>query len=118
MKPELAPSTYVQCNQAFTAPELPTLLCDRVRDHEGCHYCATNKLWYDEDTRHVFALKETKNSETMGEFAEYCRTHPNERFWQALRNWSGQSFTVAGGPGWVEDAENSVDTFNWEGRDK
>lgn len=25
-------------------------------------------------------------------FVKYCLTHPNERFWQALVNWSGYNF--------------------------
>ena len=31
----------------------------------------------------------SKNSTQLVSFTEYCRQHPDERFWQALRNWSG-----------------------------
>jgi len=30
-----------------------------------------------------------KNAEQLQEFTEYCAKNPGERFWQALRNWSG-----------------------------
>jgi hypothetical protein len=30
-----------------------------------------------------------KNAALLGEFTAYCVAHPEERFWQALRNWSG-----------------------------
>jgi hypothetical protein len=30
-----------------------------------------------------------KNAELLGGFTGYCLAHPDERFWQALRNWSG-----------------------------
>lgn len=39
-------------------------------------------------------------------FAEYCGNHPEQRFWQALRNWSKRKFIYADG----------MDTFYWEGR--
>lgn len=39
-------------------------------------------------------------------FAEYCGNHPEERFWQALRNWSKRKIIQADGQ----------DTFFWEGR--
>lgn len=28
-------------------------------------------------------------------FIAYCKAHPDERFWQALRNWSGVPFLYA-----------------------
>lgn len=31
----------------------------------------------------------TRNSEKLASFVAYCESHPDERFWQALRNWSG-----------------------------
>lgn len=38
---------------------------------------------------------ESKNRLTLMSFVHYCATHPNERFWQALRNWSGARFVLA-----------------------
>lgn len=36
-----------------------------------------------------------KNQKKLNSFIDYCRKHPEERFWQALRNWSGYSFILA-----------------------
>lgn len=36
----------------------------------------------------------TRNSEALDSFIEYCESHPHERFWQALRNWSRFSFIL------------------------
>ena len=30
-----------------------------------------------------------KSKLKLEEFTKYCESHPEERFWQALRNWSG-----------------------------
>lgn len=38
---------------------------------------------------------QTRNSEVLQSFMTYCNLHPNERFWQALRNWSGKAFLYA-----------------------
>ena len=32
---------------------------------------------------------ESKNYDTLREFMRYCQDHPEQRFWQALCNWSG-----------------------------
>ncbi len=60
----------------------------------------------------------TRNSEVLADFVQYCTTHPDERFWQALRNWSGymavgvtDTFSFDKG-GYVDHR----DTFYWEGR--
>ena len=63
---------------------------------------------------------ETRNSATLRDFSEYCIEHPEERFWQALRNWSGAAFVL-----FIEDrgyhsgssivVENH-DTFHREGK--
>ena len=31
----------------------------------------------------------SKNSRLIASFKIYCEEHPEERFWQALRNWCG-----------------------------
>lgn len=53
-----------------------------------------------------------KNREVLMDFAKYCAEHPNERFWQALRNWSGYPTIL------VETIlhANCRDTFYFEGR--
>lgn len=63
----------------------------------------------------------TRNSELLASFTKYCEEHPDERFWQALRNWSGEAFILAGEyqyrtckiP-WNKDKLR--DTFYWEGK--
>jgi hypothetical protein len=37
----------------------------------------------------------SKNKTALDDFVEYCEKHPEERFWQALRNWSGAGFILA-----------------------
>jgi hypothetical protein len=54
-----------------------------------------------------------KNKKTLDDFVAYCEAHPDERFWQALRNWVGKPFVTVGNPGSVLE-----DTFYWEGKDK
>lgn len=59
--------------------------------------------------------KATRNGRTLFDFVCYCVHHPDERFWQALRNWSGyDKINVE-----VTDATDLVtrqqDTFYWEG---
>lgn len=56
----------------------------------------------------------TRNSEALQSFVDYCAHHPDERFWQALRNWSGQSFILASDR--EPTATHLRDTFGWEGR--
>lgn len=36
----------------------------------------------------------TRNSKALDSFVEYCESHPQERFWQALRNWSKWNFIL------------------------
>lgn len=42
---------------------------------------------------HIVGVDPTnKNGKTLLDFIEYCRTHPEYRFWQALRNWARVPF--------------------------
>lgn len=34
----------------------------------------------------------SKNEKQLQDFVIYCQNNPSERFWQALRNWSGYGF--------------------------
>jgi hypothetical protein len=34
----------------------------------------------------------SRNMGVLLDFVAYCKAHPELRFWQALRNWSGHSF--------------------------
>lgn len=58
---------------------------------------------------------ETENNELLADFVSYCQEHPHERFWQALRNWSGWSFIVAG-TSYDEIQGRQSDTFYWRGK--
>ncbi len=52
-----------------------------------------------------------KSQDLLEDFTQYCKAHPHERFWQALRNWSGWGFI------WASkefDPRDAVDTFYWE----
>ncbi len=31
---------------------------------------------------------ENRNNAVLADFVRYCEEHPQERFWQALRNWA------------------------------
>lgn len=54
-----------------------------------------------------------KNSKVLQDFVKYCEEHPEERFWQALRNWSGQSFIyVLGKYGGLHD------TYYWNNKNE
>ena len=33
-----------------------------------------------------------KNKKQLESFIVYCKANPEQRFWQALRNWSGSNF--------------------------
>ena len=61
-----------------------------------------------------------KNAKMLKDFTEYCNKHPEERFWQALRNFSGEAFIFVSKEGKplggstrrdMEFIENLKDTF-------
>ena len=63
-----------------------------------------------------------KSQETLVSFTKYCTEHPEERFWQALRNWADVDFIMA----WEADEFDMTtaykmgmhDTFEWKNRTK
>lgn len=55
----------------------------------------------------------SKNSAVRVSFVEYCKKHPDQRFWQALRNWSGYTIIYATNELPTKPVK---DTFYWEGR--
>lgn len=65
-------------------------------------------------------LGKTRNSEVLASFIAYCQQNPDERFWQALRNWCEMSFVLVSdiGPHDMCDANvgEVYDTFYWEGK--
>jgi len=54
--------------------------------------------------------------EMLRDFTAYCLANPSERFWQALRNWSGHNFILVSPS--KDDLKQSRDTFYWHGKDK
>lgn len=58
--------------------------------------------------------KVSKNVKLLMSFVKYCNDHPDLRFWQALRNWSGWAFIYACNEPSGEG--ESYDTFFWEHR--
>ena len=62
-------------------------------------------------------MTETRNSKVLASFVAYCNANPEQRFWQALRNWSGFRFIY--GSNETENYAyriNCQNTFNFEGR--
>lgn len=55
-----------------------------------------------------------KNKKLLTSFTEYCREHPGERFWQAIRNWSGAEDILMR----KEKGTHAIDTFYFEGKNK
>jgi len=64
--------------------------------------------------------KKNKNLKTLADFVFYCAGHPEQRFWQALRNWSGHNFVLISDVNsytWL-DLNRVTDTFYWSGKEK
>jgi len=57
-----------------------------------------------------------KNIKLLEEFAKYCYDHPEERFWQALRNWSGNPYLLISR--YLPPDNHIRDAFYFEGKDK
>ena len=50
-----------------------------------------------------------ESKELLANFSEYCAAHPEERFWEALRNWSNVPFLIASHQ--PPSGSDAVDTF-------
>lgn len=62
-----------------------------------------------------------KSGYVLASFVWYCLTHRQERFWQALRNWSGAGFILDTNCTARDSAKMGaymLDTFYREGRTK
>jgi hypothetical protein len=58
----------------------------------------------------------SKNQKLLLDFSVYCAQHPEERFWQALRNWSEGDYIYV-----EQHKDTSVfisDTFYFKGKNK
>jgi len=53
-----------------------------------------------------------RNKKLLNDFAKYCKKYPEERFWQALRNWSNYNFIYVSNES--IDLSSLKDTFYWE----
>lgn len=58
-----------------------------------------NQLWFMHRYNLLFlilcvTLFYMKSEQKLKSFVEYCQSHPQERFWQALRNWSEANFIL------------------------
>ena len=73
------------------------------------------------DCETIIINKGTRNGALLSSFVDYCKRYPDQRFWQALLNWSGCGYIFASGVPLYE-FEHSVfsgivkDTYEWEGR--
>jgi len=69
----------------------------------------------------IYIKSDVRSQDTLLDFIRYCEDHPGERFWQALRNWSGYSFIFGASSAQGEDILNHhmpgvQDTFYKEGK--
>jgi hypothetical protein len=55
-----------------------------------------------------------RNEDVLADFVAYCENHPQERFWQALRNWSDWPYVMVTTS--KDRTGGAIDTFYWEGR--
>lgn len=60
----------------------------------------------------------TRNQKLLEEFTAYCQANPEQRFWQALRNWSGADSIWWFDPAEDGDHGEGCDTFYWEGKNE
>ena len=69
------------------------------------------------DKLFIQTIKMNKNDKVLIDFVKYCKRHPEQRFWQALRNWSGASY-IFRGEHLASEIIGGRDTFYFEGKDK
>jgi hypothetical protein len=58
----------------------------------------------------------SKNIKLRESFNQYCILHPEQRFWQALRSWSGSPYILKSR--YLPPDPHIQDTFYFEGKDK
>lgn len=65
----------------------------------------------------------SKNEQVLKDFVKYCEANPEQRFWQALRNWSKYIFIIGykstkskDNFPYIEDTDEEEDTFYKEGK--
>lgn len=80
---------------------------DSERDANGVRYYSTQRL---RDQEAVLLILRQRHLTLLASFVHYSFTHPEERFWQALRNWSEASALL-----WTRGGQ-PVDTYYCERR--
>lgn len=60
-------------------------------------------------------MPDVRSKDTKDEFVKYLQEHPEYRFWQAVRNFSGYPFVLVSND---LPHKGEEDTFYWEGRSK
>ncbi len=94
----------------------------RHHDEDGCREV-------DMQSEHAISMAEARRAERLRrsgspesaealarDFLDYCRAHPDLRFWQALCTWSGQSFIIAREQFELRPGVAEYDTWNWKGK--
>ena len=61
-------------------------------------------------------MRQPRSNATKQAFIKYMEENPDERFWQAVRNFSGYAFIIASDI--PPDSPSQEDTFYWEGKTK
>lgn len=68
-------------------------------------------------------MAETRNSEQLKSFVDFCEKNPDLRFWQALANWCGWHSVLVSSKspiilpefsGLLWRPEEILDTYSWE----
>lgn len=90
--PESMRTSYKILGNLKTNPEL----VDKLNSWDRWEY--TNPIGQEKTISNIVkAIKDwnkpmNKNKEKLDSFTEYCKAHPEQRFWQALRNWHRDNF--------------------------
>jgi hypothetical protein len=61
----------------------------------------------------------SKNQKVLNDFIKYCQENPNQRFWQALKNWCGYNFIFVSNHNPLKNPliqEELIDTYYIEGK--
>lgn len=75
---------------------------------EICQVCGEYRV--------ICVRQNSKNNDILSDFTYYCHTHPQERFWQALLNWSGFMYIYGSHAFYSKGAPYLEDTFHREGK--
>ena len=62
-------------------------------------------------------MEKSKNEKLLKSFSKYCAEYPEQRFWQALRNWAEIPFIYAGTKP-SSEIIGGQDTFYWEEKNR